>query len=150
MHVLGLIGFLLIPVARGWPTYNDLIPNGDKVPNPCNPSLIWNGVGHLGPYGSGPRNQFGHDFIKANKVGEIILNNYMFNWNIPPLSDGSEFESCEWSDSPGLYSVLARVLWSVTSLLQSLSMVISVRHYSFPSMNVLLHVHPERWQLMYR
>lgn len=102
MHVLGLIGFLLIPVARGWPTYNDLIPNGDKVPNPCNPSLIWNGVGHLGPYGSGPRNQFGHDFIKANKVGEIILNNYMFNLNIPPLSDGSEFESCEWSDSPGL------------------------------------------------
>lgn len=149
MHVLGLIGFFLIPVARGWPTYNDLIPNGDKVPNPCNPSLIWNGVGHLGPYGSGPRNQFGHDFIKANKVGEIILNNYMFNWNIPPLSDGSEFESCEWSDSPG-YSVLARVLWSVTSLLQSLSMVISVRHYSSSSMNVLLHVHPERWQLMYR
>lgn len=79
MHVLGVIGFFLIPVARGWPTYNDLIPNGDKVPNPCNPSLIWNGVGHLGPYGSGPRNQFGHDFIKANKVGEIILNNYMFN-----------------------------------------------------------------------
>lgn len=79
MQVLGLIGFLLIPVARGWPTYNNLIPNGDKVPNPCNPSLIWNGVGHLGPYGSGPRNQFGHDFINANKVGEIYTNNYMYN-----------------------------------------------------------------------
>ena len=65
-----LIGLLVIASALGWPTFNDLIPNGDKVPNPCNPSLIWNGVGHLGPYGSGPRNQFGHDFIKAGKVGK--------------------------------------------------------------------------------
>lgn len=103
--MLSLIGFLLIPVARGWPTYNDLIPNGDKVPNPCNPSLIWNGVGHLGPYGSGPRNQFGHDFIKANKVGEIHLYNYLYNRLIEifSLSEGSECESCKWSGSPRLH-----------------------------------------------
>lgn len=146
MHVLGLIGFFLISVARGWPTYNDLIPNGDKVPNPCNPSLIWNGVGHLGPYGSGPRNQFGHDFIKANKVGEITtcLIEIFLHW-----ATAVSLNLVSGLTVLG-YSVLARVLWSVTSLLQSLSMVISGRHYSFPSMNVFLHVHPERWQLMYR
>lgn len=98
MHVLGLIGFFLIPVARGWPTYNDLIPNGDKVPNPCNPSLIWNGVGHLGPYGSGPRNQFGHDFIKANKIWSDICrldSDGDGKYNGLELGD----PNCEWSTS---------------------------------------------------
>lgn len=59
--------------------YNDLIFNGDKVFNFCNFFFIWNGVGYLGFYGLGLRNYFGYDFIKVNKVGEIIFNNYMFN-----------------------------------------------------------------------
>lgn len=46
------------------------LPNGDRVPNPCNPSTKWIGVGHQNVNGGGERNPFGNDF-KAN--GKVLL-----------------------------------------------------------------------------
>ncbi len=45
------------------------IPNGGAVPNPCKPSVNWEGVGHENPEGAGTRNPFGKDFKKFGQVG---------------------------------------------------------------------------------
>lgn len=37
--------------SAAFPTFQTLIPNGNSVPNPCAPSQIWPGVGHLDPAG---------------------------------------------------------------------------------------------------
>ncbi|XP_033751340.1 temptin-like [Pecten maximus] len=49
------------------------IPNGFNIPNPCEPTGIWNGVGHYGPEGQGPTNQFGKDFLAAGKKWTVKL-----------------------------------------------------------------------------
>ncbi|KAK7491566.1 hypothetical protein BaRGS_00017205, partial [Batillaria attramentaria] len=54
-----LLPLALVIVVTGFQTFQSLIPNGDKVPNPCDSSTIWAGVGHLNPAGGGPRNPFG-------------------------------------------------------------------------------------------
>ncbi|KAI8771023.1 DBH monooxygenase protein 2, partial [Biomphalaria glabrata] len=41
------------------------LPNGDNVPHPCKVNYRWPGLGHLNPYGGGPRNPFGEAFQKA-------------------------------------------------------------------------------------
>ena len=48
--------------------YQQLIPNGDKVPDPCHHDQIWHGVGHKNKAGGGQRNQFGDDFLRLGKV----------------------------------------------------------------------------------
>ncbi|XP_062594442.1 MOXD1 homolog 1-like [Saccostrea cucullata] len=96
MRALVLLSLHLLTDIWGWPSFNDYIPNGDKVPNPCNPSLIWYGVGHLGAHGSGPRNQFGKDFLKANKKWEDICrldSDGDGQYNGLELGD----PNCEWS-----------------------------------------------------
>jgi dopamine beta-monooxygenase len=54
--------------AHAYPTNRKKIPNGYSVPNPCNLSTIWPGVGHENVYGSGPRNPFGRDFEANGQV----------------------------------------------------------------------------------
>ncbi|XP_060070311.1 DBH-like monooxygenase protein 1 [Ylistrum balloti] len=67
--------------------YQHEIPNGFNVPNPCDPTGIWNGVGHNGPEGQGNQNQFGKDFLaagrkwteklcKADSDGDGMMNGY--------------------------------------------------------------------------
>jgi len=56
-----------------YPTYRAKIPNGYNVPNPCNLSTIWPGVGHKNVYGSGERNLFGLDFAANNHVWDQTL-----------------------------------------------------------------------------
>ena len=51
--------------ANGRLTYQQKIPNGDKVPHPCKKNTIWNGVGHLNQIGGGKRNPFGVAFSDA-------------------------------------------------------------------------------------
>ena len=46
-------------------TYQKKIPNGDKIPHPCKPNTIWQGVGHLNQIGGGKRNPFGLAFANA-------------------------------------------------------------------------------------
>ena len=48
--------------------YADRIPNGEQVPHPCKPNVLWHGVGHFNVGGGGFRNQFGQDFEDAGRV----------------------------------------------------------------------------------
>jgi hypothetical protein len=69
IFALGLCVVLgLLTTADGYPTYRNYIPNGCNVPNPCNTSQVWCGVGHESKYGGGTRNPFGRDFAANNHV----------------------------------------------------------------------------------
>ncbi|XP_050411531.1 uncharacterized protein LOC126826385 [Patella vulgata] len=54
--------------VQGYGGYRDKIPNGKRVPHPCKPNYIWNGVGHQTSAGGGYRNPFGEDFAKAGHL----------------------------------------------------------------------------------
>lgn len=59
MHQL-LITVSLFALVQGFPWYQRSIPNGNKVPSPCETgSKIWLGVGHVEEPGGGARNSFG-------------------------------------------------------------------------------------------
>ena len=58
-----------LPVLiRSYPKFQDSIPNGHAVPNPCDPGSTWPGVGHQNKDGGGERNPFGRDFQANNYV----------------------------------------------------------------------------------
>ncbi|KAK7114204.1 hypothetical protein V1264_000302 [Littorina saxatilis] len=63
--LLAAILCLLAKDGDGYGIYQNRIPNGDSVPSPCNPNVIWRGVGHLNAQGGGIRNKFGLDFAAA-------------------------------------------------------------------------------------
>ena len=52
--------------------YQERIPNGAIVPNPCKEDTLWSGVGHQNHRGGGLRNPFGEDF--ENNGAVRILN----------------------------------------------------------------------------
>ena len=55
-----------IASTYGYKGFQNLIPNGNMVPNPCGGG-IWGGVGHQAPAGAGPKNPFGLAFLNADK-----------------------------------------------------------------------------------
>jgi len=60
---ISLFAILLSPCS-GYPRFQDNIPNGTNVPNPCDgASGTWPGVGHVGQEGGGNRNVFGQVFV---------------------------------------------------------------------------------------
>ncbi|XP_063424230.1 tyramine beta-hydroxylase-like isoform X2 [Mytilus trossulus] len=59
---------IVINVAVGFPRFQNVIPNGDKLPHPCKPNYIWHGVGHRADGGEGPLNDFGKDFLRHGKI----------------------------------------------------------------------------------
>ncbi|KAL3870711.1 hypothetical protein ACJMK2_038755, partial [Sinanodonta woodiana] len=67
------IFWLLIRWTLAYQAYQDSIPNGKKVPNPCRANQFWNGVGHQSPLGGGVNNAFGKDFLAAGKVWTVAL-----------------------------------------------------------------------------
>ena len=52
----------------GYPQYQEVVPNGDRLPHPCKPNYIWHGIGHLHDRGGGDLNKFGKDFLRLGKV----------------------------------------------------------------------------------
>ncbi|KAH9525213.1 hypothetical protein Btru_000664 [Bulinus truncatus] len=71
MH--GVISLVcLVALVSGFPNYQNQIPNGDIVPNPCLIGL-WQGVGHLIARGGGGLNAFGQDFAAAGHVWTTAL-----------------------------------------------------------------------------
>jgi dopamine beta-monooxygenase len=60
-------------LVTGYPRYQDQIPNGKTVPNPCKPGEFWAGVGHEAVGGAGPRNPFGLDFAANNHIWNPTL-----------------------------------------------------------------------------
>ncbi|PAA63461.1 hypothetical protein BOX15_Mlig021890g1 [Macrostomum lignano] len=55
----------LLSCSDAYRMFQSRIPNGDRVPNPCQPGAIWAGVGHQSPAGANARNPFGLDFKAA-------------------------------------------------------------------------------------
>ena len=60
--------FVLLGTAVAFRDYQEHIPNGDRVPDPCHPNKLWQGVGQEQVSGGGVRNPFGKDFKEAGKV----------------------------------------------------------------------------------
>jgi hypothetical protein len=59
--------FCIAACCHGYPSYQNNIPNGHKVPHPCGGNNEWGGVGHQFSKGGGPLNPFGIDLYK-NKL----------------------------------------------------------------------------------
>ena len=78
MHKLNVFSFLMVEIillgtAVAFRDYQDHIPNGDRVPDPCHPNKLWQGVGHKLLSGGGDRNPFGKDFKEAGKVSCVTF-----------------------------------------------------------------------------
>ena len=58
-------------VASCYSHYQTMIPNGNRVPDPCEEGAVWNGVGHRISAGGGPRNPFGIDFALNDHVSAL-------------------------------------------------------------------------------
>ena len=67
------VNILLLSTAVAFRDYQEHIPNGDRVPDPCHPDKLWQGVGHKQLSGGGVRNPFGKDFKEAGKVGFVTF-----------------------------------------------------------------------------
>ena len=63
-----VFALLLVGTAVAFRDYQEHIPNGDRVPDPCHPNKLWQGVGHKQLLGGGDHNIFGKDFKEAGKV----------------------------------------------------------------------------------
>ena len=60
-------------LCYGYPQFQEIIPNGDKLPHPCRPNYIWHGVGHLVDRGGGKLNNFGKDFLRLGKASKFLV-----------------------------------------------------------------------------
>ncbi|XP_059160010.1 temptin-like [Physella acuta] len=67
-----LVVCLTLTLADAYRRYQDLIPNGHNVPEPCSRNL-WPGVGHNNIQGGGQRNLFGRDFECAGSKWTVEL-----------------------------------------------------------------------------
>jgi len=69
-----LLAFCLRAVSS-YSHYRTLIPNGHRVPDPCEDGAVWNGVGHKIAAGGGARNPFGVDFARNDHVSALSCGN---------------------------------------------------------------------------
>ena len=63
----------LVELVTCYQSYQLAIPNGAKVPHPCQLNTIWGAVGHLNPQGGGDLNPFGEDFKAAGQARPPLL-----------------------------------------------------------------------------
>ncbi|KAJ8300555.1 hypothetical protein KUTeg_022074 [Tegillarca granosa] len=59
---------MILGCCQCFPDFRNRIPNGNNVPNPCDASQVWIGVGHKSSGGGGKENPFGIDFESEGKV----------------------------------------------------------------------------------
>ncbi|XP_033739863.1 temptin-like [Pecten maximus] len=88
---------VLLGVSVAYPKYQQSIPNGQSVPNPCPGGTgNWKGVGHYNPYGGGDRNLFGLDFASSGHVWTHDL--CMDDSDSDGVSNGVELgdPNCTW------------------------------------------------------
>jgi len=63
----------LLSFVDSHPEFQAMIPNGQRVPSPCDVSMVWMGTGHQAQAGGGPLNRFGVDFKLHNYVCCFII-----------------------------------------------------------------------------
>ncbi|XP_060593547.1 temptin-like [Ruditapes philippinarum] len=72
MYRLAVIS-LVLASASAHVTYQTMIPNGDKVPDPCG-NGVWLAVGHYDPlHHTHDKNRFGLDFAAAGHKWTVAL-----------------------------------------------------------------------------
>lgn len=71
------------------------IPNGDKVPNPCNKNELWTAVGHTTIEGGGRRNPFGQVFQNQKTWGGMLCDS---DSDGDGMTNGAELgdPDCDW------------------------------------------------------
>jgi len=76
-----LVCVCILRMVSSFSHYQLQIPNGQRVPSPCDRGEVWIGVGHLNPAGGGARNPFGRDFAKHDHVSVIFnIKKTIFNF----------------------------------------------------------------------
>ncbi|XP_069138140.1 dopamine beta-hydroxylase-like [Argopecten irradians] len=98
--LLLILKAIVFSCIHGYPSFQSLIPNGNKLTDPCNGSTPWPGVGHEAMGGGGLLNPFGHDFNITGKVWNTAL--CEMDSDGDGVSNGEELgdPNCEWT--PGL------------------------------------------------
>lgn len=75
---------ILAATVLSFPGFRNDIPNGNNVPNPCaGQSGVWQGVGHAGEPGGGPRNPFGLVRIFTYIITLFVVGLLYLFWRIP-------------------------------------------------------------------
>ena len=74
-----IVLYLVFPGVSLYENFQLLIPNGNRVPDPCVSYQVWNGVGHTSIFGGRARNPFGIDFSNAGRVGSKFP---IWTWSI--------------------------------------------------------------------
>ncbi|NP_001191657.1 dopamine beta hydroxylase-like protein precursor [Aplysia californica] len=59
---------VLVKPSSAYQRFLELIPNGGRVPSPCDGQPVWQGVGHITKDGGSQRNQFGIDFLSQGQT----------------------------------------------------------------------------------
>ena len=65
--------FFMHVAVQAYPRYQDQIPNGHVVPNPCHENTFWAGVGHENYLGGGVSNPFGLYFAANGHVSHLEI-----------------------------------------------------------------------------
>jgi hypothetical protein len=78
---LVFISVLVVSIApyHAYPSYQNSVPNGNKVPNPCQNGVVWSGIGHQLPKGGGALNPFGNDLFQQKLLNEEVILWYQSN-----------------------------------------------------------------------
>lgn len=91
-HIYKLLVIIaLISISECYPSFQNNIPNGNKVPNPCTADAndLWSAVGHWQPNNGGARNPFGRVsiyflktvfFLNVNQCKERSMNELLFSY----------------------------------------------------------------------
>ncbi|XP_059153380.1 temptin-like [Physella acuta] len=95
-----VLSLACLGLASAFIRYQNAIPNGDFVPNPCLIGL-WPGVGHYTSHGTGARNEFGIDFAAAGHVWTPALCN--MDSDKDGRTNGQELgdRNCRWTPTNG-------------------------------------------------
>ena len=81
-----------LPGALGFQVFTTTIPNGARVPSPCQEGALWQGVGHLNFHGAGATNVFGADFSEHGNVSVYVVCGVWWWW----WWGSRHFERDEW------------------------------------------------------
>ncbi|KAK3720939.1 hypothetical protein RRG08_047505 [Elysia crispata] len=87
----------LLATSSAYRSFQALIPNGSKVPDPCRPGSTWPAVGHVTPEGGSHRNKFGKHFKAFGKTWTKAL--CQMDSDEDGRSNGEELgdRNCSWT-----------------------------------------------------
>ncbi|BFZ05645.1 hypothetical protein BsWGS_08685 [Bradybaena similaris] len=96
-HITVPVVLSLLQLVTSYRHFQDLIPNGASVIDPCTGQAAWSGVGHKTREGRTDRNPFGHDFSAHGKLWSKEL--CLLDSDGDGLTNGQELgdPNCVWT-----------------------------------------------------